>query len=685
MGKGESAATQPKARRGIGRRIMAGTAFSIAALVLVCASIMVFSMKQLTNTILLDTLQPMAKEASKTVEGNLHMLADRIMGIAKDSRLTAAEPQRADMQNALLEAKEIYEFYTIGLYDLNGSLVVGDGGAAQSIAAGEMFRLLGSTDNLVIGDPQLYGENLGLPMAMPVQREGKTAAYLVGSYKYDALNDVISNINVGRTGQAIIINQQGTVVGHPSAELVKQGLNVYTMDDNPSASRIFDRMRSGETGSAQGVVNGANAFVAFSPVRGTTWALAIQVPQADYMYMAYNAMLLTFGAAVVMMALAAVIIYRMSQKISSSVNTVTVRIGELAEGDLKSEVTVTDTQDELELLSRSLRHTVESINRYLSEIQQVLFHIAHGDLRVQADGEFHGDFVVVKDSLEYIVRSLNRTLHEISRASVRLSHTAEALSEQSGELQSASAHQSQSVNDLVGEVENIKENLHAVTSNTDMTRQKVGEITQKIAAGDQQMHELLRAMEEINHNANEISKISKLIEDIAFQTNILALNAAVEAAHAGSAGKGFAVVADEVRSLAAKSAEAAKNTTSMIAHSTAMITSGVSLAGSMATALDEISAVSDSIAQITVALSDTVHIQERSLEQITYKIEDISNITQQNLQSAQETASASSALSQEADMLKDLIGHFTLKEDDEDEKMDGRFVGASGADTSAWM
>lgn len=651
-----------KKKRSINGRIMGAAAIAVLFLVIVCAAIMTLSMTRLTSTILLDTLQPMAREASKTVEANLHLLADRTMGIAGDLRLTSPTSGMGEKSRVLVEAREQYELYTLGLYSIDGALLIGEGEPAADIAADEMFPLLKETDNLTIGDPRVAKDQLGISIGMPVKQAGVTTAYLVGCYKYDMLSDVISGISVGKMGVAIILTQNGKVVGHPNQEIVKAGSNIYEMDSTPSAKVIFDRIISGETGATVGVVNQSNSFVAFAPVRGTLWALAIQIPTADYMYLAYNAIFQIFGIAFLMLILAMAIIYRLSKQISLSLNKTTGRIVMLADGDLQSAVVVTTSRDELETLSGSLKATVGSLNMYISEIKDVLAHLAQGNLNIEAGDNFSGDFIVVRESLTNIIDSLNSTMQQISSATVRLSGTADTLNGQSGELHQASVNQNEAMRQLKLEVEAVKENLEAVACNATETKSQVAQVTMKITGGTKQMHQLLDAMQAISSNADEISKVSKLIEDISFQTNILALNASVEAARAGAAGAGFAVVAGEVRALAGKSAEAAKSTTEMIDRSYAMIQTGAALAKDTADSLAQIADISETISGITDHLTHAVDTQERSLVEITDKVGDISALTNLNLQTAQDTAAISGELSQEADQLKRMVGQFTLRE-----------------------
>ena len=216
----------------LNRRILRNTTLNILILVVICCVIMALSLQSLANSILLDSLQPMARQSAKTVEANIHMLADRMMTIAGDPRmntvttgLDGTEGLRRDpaataenRRAVLEEAAEIYELYTIALYDLNGRLVQGINGAPETLDSG-FLALLKETDNLTIGSSTLFQGKLGITMGIPVKEDGETALYVMGTYKYDLLNDVISGINLGRTGMAYMVNREGVVTGHPNQSL----------------------------------------------------------------------------------------------------------------------------------------------------------------------------------------------------------------------------------------------------------------------------------------------------------------------------------------------------------------------------------------------------------------------------------------------------------------------------------
>ena len=261
-------------------------------------------------------------------------------------------------------------------------------------------------------------------------------------------------------------------------------------------------------------------------------------------------------------------------------------------------------------------------------------------------------------TLTQIVVSLNQMMKQINDTAHRLNDTAHNMGTQSEELHRAVMNQTDAMEDLNAEVKNIRENLNNVTENTRETRERAAQIAEQIAGGNSKMHELKNAMEAIERNAEDITKISKLIEDISQQTTILALNASVEAARAGEAGKGFAVVADEVRNLAEQSSEAAKNTVDMIATASALIKHGAKLTTETSDYLEEISKGSAAVTEIADRLSQTVQVQEISLRQITERMEDISAVTQENLQCAGSTADASVELGKESEKLEELLEKF---------------------------
>ncbi|MCI8584276.1 MAG: HAMP domain-containing protein [Dorea sp.] len=661
-----------KIRRSLNGRILRNTTLNILILVIISCVIMALSMQSLANSILLDSLQPMVRQSSKTVEANIHMLADRMMTIAGDARMSSADAAGSGMEQGeedsesiiesrravLEEAAEIYELHTIALYDKEGKLVQGIDGAPESLDGG-FFSLLKETDNLTTHSTTVFQGELGITMGMPVKENGETALYVVGVYKYDALNDVISGINLGKNGMAYMVNLNGIVTGHPEQSVV---LEESTLSEISGGSEEeVSRVTTGETGATEYSVDGTQMLVAFSPIRGTQWSLVIQVPKADYNNIINGAMLVAVLCTLAVLIISILLVLRLARSISRPVRGVTDRMVALSDGDLHTEVVSVQSGDELEVLANTLNTTVESVNRYISDIQQVLTQVANGNLGIEPQVDYKGDFTLIRGSLSSIIQSMNATIAGFRAAAGRLADMADELSGQSGQLHEASLEQNQSAEALVSEVTHVKERLASVTESSGQTRSKTEEIAGCIETANTKMAALSGAMDDISSHAQEITKIAGAIEDIAFQTSILALNASVEAARAGSAGSGFAVVADEVQQLAARSSQAAQSATNMVANTIEIIRTGVELNAETADSLKAISDVSVQISKISDRLVEAVQGQESALAVMEERIGTISGIADRNLQNAEETEQSSGLLAREAEKLQAQVKNFVLK------------------------
>jgi len=350
----------------------------------------------------------------------------------------------------------------------------------------------------------------------------------------------------------------------------------------------------------------------------------------------------------------------LSRALSRPVNEMAAAAERIAQGKLDIDVTYS-SKDEIGSLARSLQSAAGTLKLYVADISDKLGRMAEGDMTVEMTQEYEGDFLPIKQALMQISDELNNTLAAIDTSAEQVNSGAAQVSDGSQELAQGATEQASSVEELAASVTEVSGKVSETADNVRVMAGYVKDTVAQVEQGNEQMRQMLSSMEEISDTSNEIGKIIKVIDDIAFQTNILALNAAVEAARAGSAGKGFAVVADEVRNLASKSANAAKQTTSLIEGSIQSVKNGTAIAGRTAKELNEIAAkvglVGETIVKIDMASSD----QAAAIEQITTGVDQVSAVVQTNSATAEESAAASEELSAQADMLRKLVGAFQLK------------------------
>ncbi len=364
--------------------------------------------------------------------------------------------------------------------------------------------------------------------------------------------------------------------------------------------------------------------------------------------------------AIVSVGLMMVLTVNISKSLTRPIIELEGAMQKLSKGDLKATVTYS-SRDELGSLADSLRTVMNTLSAYVNDISGKLGMIAGGNLNTEMEMEYAGDFAPIRASGNQIIEALNNTLgqinqsaEQVSSGSEQVSSGAQALSQGATEQASSVEELAATINELSGQVTNTASNARDVNNLIDSTRDAID-------GCNQQMGDMMHAMEKINTSSSEIGKIIKTIEDIAFQTNILALNAAVEAARAGAAGKGFAVVADEVRNLASKSAEAAKNTTTLIEGSLKAVEEGNEFSNATQQSLLQVVQHTEQVAEAMDKITKASDDQAEAIKQVTVGIDQISAVVQTNSATAEQSAAASQELSSQANVLKGLVGQFSLK------------------------
>ena len=333
----------------------------------------------------------------------------------------------------------------------------------------------------------------------------------------------------------------------------------------------------------------------------------------------------------------------------------------IAAGDLDIHLEI-KSNDEIGVLSRTFVVMADNLKLIIQDINHLLGEMANGNFKVRTDNEdkYIGAYRYLLEAMRNIRFTLSDALLEIDRASEQVATGATQVSDAAQALSQGATEQASSIEELSATITDIADRVRQNAANASEANSLSQEASDGVLAGNQKMRDMIAAMNHIANTSNEIGKIIKTIDDIAFQTNILALNAAVEAARAGSAGKGFAVVADEVRNLAGKSAEAAKNTTTLIENAITAIGNGTKIAGETAEALRLVVEKSNISAVRIAEIAEASTAQSDAIMKVTTGIDQISAVVQTTSATSEESAATSEELSAQAVTLKTLVGKFKL-------------------------
>lgn len=339
----------------------------------------------------------------------------------------------------------------------------------------------------------------------------------------------------------------------------------------------------------------------------------------------------------------------------------TVILGELAGGNLNAELDG-DYNGDYVVIKDEMNRMSSGLREIITEVEEVLKEIVNGNLKVSIDKRYVGGFGAISDSINRIIESLNDAFRNINTVSEQVAAGSKQVSDSSVALSLGASIQASSIEEITAAITEIAAQTKENAEEADIANKETQSAKENAEKGKKEMSDMLKAMDEISSSSSNINKIIKVIDEIAFQTNILALNAAVEAARAGKYGKGFAVVAEEVKNLAGRSAQAAKETAILIEESITKAEKGKNLADETSIALFKIAEQVGTVSNIVAGIAASSNEQAAGIDQINQAIEEVSKVTQTNTATSEESAAASEELSNQAQILKDKVNEFKLKE-----------------------
>ena len=513
---------------------------------------------------------------------------------------------------------------------------------------------------------------LSLMFSSPVYANGVKNSSIIGvlcmTFPQSILNDTIAGVKISDGATAYIIDKDGYTIADPDTQLINDKENIEDAAKTDTAMQslaaLHAKVRAGESGFGSYKYKGVSKFLLYAPIDGTNgWSVCINSPKSNYLSGVKLSIIVAIVLFVVFLFMSFLVSSIITKKLVGPVRLIVDRMTKFSDGDITSPLPEFNaTSIEFDELKGSIQKTLQNTEAVVLDIDYLLGELAQNNLRLlsKVPDQYVGDFARILERLRILKANLNNDFRNITMVAEQVSAGASQVSSGAQSLAQGATEQASSIQELsasISEVsQQVKDNAEGAEKAKALT-QETGAIMEDSISD---MNLARQAMDEISSTSKNISKVIKAIDDIAFQTNILALNAAVEAARAGSAGKGFAVVADEVRNLSQKSAEAAKNTTSLIESSITAVEKGTDIVNRTSASFTEVAAKSSEVEEIIGEIAEQAQAQATAISQISIGIDQVSSVVQMNSATSEESAAASEELSSQAVSLKNLVDQFNL-------------------------
>ena len=658
--------------KSIGKKIAIFSVELVGIFLLILGIFSCIMMYTSTRSLSKMSMEETTETAAQKAEWEIRSYVNVARALGTVPKLTDPNATKEDIMEVLEMRNTMFNLQRSNVVDMNGIGLID--GVDYS---GYEFFTRATKGEYLIFEPTVSPATgkVTVITAAPLWENGVRNSNIVGCVYIvpdeEFLNDITRDLLISEDGGAYMIDGKGNTIADVDSATVVNGENIEQMAKSDSSwtgvAGIHAKMRNGESGFWRGKYGKTMSFMAYHPIEGTNgWSLAIYVPEKFFMGEAITVIYLTVAILIVAVIVAVVLAIKQGNALGGRIRLCAERIEKLASGDLASSVPVINTDDETGILAKATSDVVSNFNGMIGHMGRVLGAMSEGDLSIDTSEGSHyyvGDFEKLLTYTNNINAKLSDTMLHINEASDQVASSADQVSGGAMALSQGATEQASSIEELAATIHTISDQVTLNSENCGEARNLVNETSDYVETANQEMNRLTEAMNDINDTSAKIGNIIKAIEDIAFQTNILALNAAVEAARAGEAGKGFAVVADEVRNLASKSAEAAKDTTTLIEQSVTAVHNGTEIASETAVAMKHVGERTASVEEIVNKIASASEQQADMIEQVTVGVEQISSVVQNNSATAEESAASAEELSGQATMLKELIAMFKLRDE----------------------
>lgn len=538
-----------------------------------------------------------------------------------------------------------------------------------SIADREYYQVPWQEGVTIVAEPT-FSKSTGrriLAIGTPIIENGEKVGVLVGFVRLEYISQLLNEYQSTPNSYMFMLNSDGMLAGHPNSDIVLLRNWSKAPEEDAESQKDINAMSSGFRSVVSQMISGKEAtkivsvfgtlsLVSYHNLGIKNMSVCMVVPVTESLIIIGLLVLLMLCALLVILPSSHYISKKLSRDIIAPINWVSHQLELLSIGNV--DVTRTDLKYADSLEVADLHVSIDLLCKTLGERAMLVQTLADGNYSVQIGNVNQAD--ILGESLERLIRINRELLLSIQDSSTTVNSDSRQLSLYTAELKESFARQSQEIDSITNVLSKVLEQANENTANARTALDQADTVGQKVARSNHQMEEMILAMGDIHSKSDEISKIIKTIEDIAFQTNILALNAAIEAARAGTAGKGFSVVADEVRSLAGKSAEAAKSTTALIEGTVISVNHGSKIVTETADSLAEVVAGTREITNTIHKISQASVDQTASTSQLHNGLELVTQMTNQNRSVADQSAAAGETLADQATLLMDAVARYRL-------------------------